>query len=349
MNANPAAAPSALTGIGPQRIVALTEETTEWLYLLGQQHRLVGVSGYTVRPPQARHEKPRISSFLDGKIDKIIALEPDLVIGFSDMQAALADKLIRAGLNVWITNQRSVAQIEHTVLVAAASLLLRRPKGVWAALALLWAFSTPLVGDALMRQVEQQATRQPATSLPRADAIVVLSGMARTVAASAGTPPFVREWGDAVDRFEGGLELWRAQRAPRLILTAGHLPWDLLPESEGHWLRDQAQQRGVPPEAITLTPPVQNTAEEAAAVAALMSQNAAPNPAHILLVTSAFHMPRARALFEAQGLKVTPYPVDFRASQTSFSAQDVLPDAGALVNSSTALREWLGRARYALR
>lgn len=101
---------------GPQRIVALTEETTEWLYLLGQQHRLVGVSGYTVRPPQARHEKPRISSFLDGRIDKIVALEPDLVIGFSDMQAALADKLIRAGLNVWVTNQRSLTEISHTLL-----------------------------------------------------------------------------------------------------------------------------------------------------------------------------------------------------------------------------------------
>jgi iron complex transport system substrate-binding protein len=110
---SPLHAPSTL---GPQRIVALTEETTEWLYLLGQEHRLVGVSGYTVRPPQARHEKPRISSFLDGKIDRIVALEPDLVIGFSDMQAALADKLIRAGLNVWITNQRSVAQIESTLL-----------------------------------------------------------------------------------------------------------------------------------------------------------------------------------------------------------------------------------------
>ena len=111
--------------IGPRRIVALTEETTEWLYLLGEQHRLVGVSGYTVRPPQARHEKPRISSFLDGKIDRIVALEPDLVIGFSDMQAALADKLIRAGLNVWITNQRSVDEIENTLLTLAQLLGVR--------------------------------------------------------------------------------------------------------------------------------------------------------------------------------------------------------------------------------
>ncbi len=104
---------------GPQRIVCLTEETTEWLYLLGEEARIVGISGYTVRPRRARGEKPRVSAFLDGKIDKIAALEPDLVIGFSDMQAALADKLIRAGLNVFITNQRSVAEIVATLRLVA--------------------------------------------------------------------------------------------------------------------------------------------------------------------------------------------------------------------------------------
>ena len=81
--------------------------------------RIVGISGYTVRPRRARDEKPRVSAFLDGKIDKIVALEPDLVIGFSDMQAALADKLIRAGLNVFITNQRSVAEIFATLRLVA--------------------------------------------------------------------------------------------------------------------------------------------------------------------------------------------------------------------------------------
>ena len=104
---------------GPQRIVCLTEETTEWLYLLGQEQRIVGISGYTVRPRQARQDKPRVSAFLDGRIDRILALEPDLVIGFSDMQAALADKLIRAGLDVLITNQRSIAQIEATLRLVA--------------------------------------------------------------------------------------------------------------------------------------------------------------------------------------------------------------------------------------
>jgi len=110
----PASTPS-----GPRRIVALTEETTEWLYLLGEEHRLVGISGYTVRPKRARQEKPRVSAFLDGRIDRIVALEPDLVIGFSDMQAALADKLIRAGLNVLVTNQRSVAEIFGTLRLVA--------------------------------------------------------------------------------------------------------------------------------------------------------------------------------------------------------------------------------------
>ena len=105
--------------MGPQRIVCLTEETTEWLYLLGEEARIVGISGYTVRPRRARLEKPRVSAFLDGKIDKIVALQPDLVIGFSDMQAALADKLIRAGLNVFITNQRSVPEIFATLRLVA--------------------------------------------------------------------------------------------------------------------------------------------------------------------------------------------------------------------------------------
>ena len=105
---------------GPRRIVCLTEETTEWLYLLGEQDRIVGISGYTVRPRRARDEKPRVSAFLDGKIDKILALEPDLVIGFSDMQAALADQLIRAGLDVLVTNQRSVAQVFGTLRLVAS-------------------------------------------------------------------------------------------------------------------------------------------------------------------------------------------------------------------------------------
>lgn len=97
--------------IGPQRIICMTEETTEWLYLLGQEHRIVGISGYTVRPARARQEKPRISAFTSAKIDKILALQPDCVLGFSDLQADIASTLIRQGVQVTIFNQRSVAEI----------------------------------------------------------------------------------------------------------------------------------------------------------------------------------------------------------------------------------------------
>jgi iron complex transport system substrate-binding protein len=95
----------------PARIVCLTEETVETLYLLGEQDRIVGVSGYTVRPPQARREKPRVSAFISADIPKILALEPDLVLAFSDMQADIVAALIRAGVAVHAFNQRDVAGI----------------------------------------------------------------------------------------------------------------------------------------------------------------------------------------------------------------------------------------------
>lgn len=106
--------------LGPQRIVCLTEETTEWLYLLGQESRIVGISGYTVRPKRARAEKPRVSAFLSAKIDKIIDLKPDCVIGFSDLQADIAAELIRKGIQVTVFNQRSVAEIFSMMYQVAA-------------------------------------------------------------------------------------------------------------------------------------------------------------------------------------------------------------------------------------
>ena len=106
--------------LSPQRIVCLTEETTEWLYLLGQEARIVGISGYTVRPARARQEKPKVSAFLSAKIDKILALEPDCVFGFSDLQADIAAALIRQGVQVTVFNQRSVAEIFSMMYQVAA-------------------------------------------------------------------------------------------------------------------------------------------------------------------------------------------------------------------------------------
>ena len=99
----------------PRRIICLTEETTETLYLLGEQDRIVGVSGYTVRPPEAR-QKPKVSAFINAKFDKIVALNPDLVFAFSDLQADIAAELIRRGITVFTFNQRSIAEIMEMIL-----------------------------------------------------------------------------------------------------------------------------------------------------------------------------------------------------------------------------------------
>jgi len=104
----------------PQRIICMTEETTEWLYLLGQSHRIAGISGYTVRPKIARAEKPRVSAFTSAKIDKILALQPDCVFGFSDLQADIAATLIRHGVQVTVFNQRSVDEIFSMLYQVAA-------------------------------------------------------------------------------------------------------------------------------------------------------------------------------------------------------------------------------------
>jgi len=97
-----------MTAIYPERIVCLTEEPTEVLYALGEERRIVGISGFTVRPARARQQKPRVSAFTSANVDRILELAPDLAIGFSDMQADIAQALIRSGVEVWISNHRSV-------------------------------------------------------------------------------------------------------------------------------------------------------------------------------------------------------------------------------------------------
>ena len=113
----------------PGRIVCLTEETVETLYLLGEQDRIVGISGYVVRPPQARREKPRVSAFTSANIDKIVALKPDLVLTFSDLQADIATDLIRRGLDVHAFNQRSVAGILDMIRTVGAMVPI--VTGIW--------------------------------------------------------------------------------------------------------------------------------------------------------------------------------------------------------------------------
>lgn len=134
----------------PSRIVCLTEETTETLYLLGEGDRIVGVSGYTARPPEARR-KPRVSAFINARFDKIAALDPDLVLAFSDLQADIARELIRRGYPVYTFNQRSVAEILQMIRIVGG--LVGRAEA----------------GDALATQMEAglDAIRARAAALPR--------------------------------------------------------------------------------------------------------------------------------------------------------------------------------------
>jgi iron complex transport system substrate-binding protein len=135
----------------PERIVCLTEETTETLYQIGEERRIVGISGYTVRPPRARREKPRVSAFLSARTEKILELEPDLVLGFSDLQADIARDLARAGLNVVLFNQRSVDEILSMILQLASLV------------------GAPEKGNALVKSLEAnlQAIREAASRFPR--------------------------------------------------------------------------------------------------------------------------------------------------------------------------------------
>jgi len=232
-----------------------------------------------------------------------------------------------------------VAPFFILTILTLIGLVLRRLWFGIASLALLWALSLPIVADSLWRILEQQSVRPLAKAAPAASAIVVLSGMTRMVQGEEGA---VRGWADGADRFWAGLELYKAGRAPKLIFTGGQMPWAKSEKTEGQWLRDQALAVGVPEANILVTRPVSNTSQEAQAVSQLLPGQP------VLLVTSAFHMPRAYAIFQAAGLQVYPFPVDLRVTQRDLTILDFVPSAKALDRTSDALREWLGRSFYAM-
>lgn len=209
---------------------------------------------------------------------------------------------------------------------------------------LLVAASTPVVSERLVAVSERGLVRANAADAPIVDAIVVLGGM--TSAAPGGDGQRF-EWADGVDRMMGGLELLRAARAPRLIFTRGQVPWMRALPPEGEFLRAQAVAFGVPSAQLALTRVASNTAEEALAVRALTDSLGIGT--RILLVTSAYHIPRAARLFEREGFVVTPFPVDFRQNLRARTPMDFLPDAEALDDTDRVLREFIGRGYYALR
>ncbi len=205
----------------------------------------------------------------------------------------------------------------------------------------LWLFSMPVVGDGLMRFVEGGSFRVAVASLPKADGIVVLSGMIDQV---KGAPR--GEWNGAVDRFEGGIDLFRAGKAPLLVFTRGQIPWQTDAVPEGELLKPRAVALGIPASAIRLTGKAENTADEALESKKLFGLETGV-PKKIILVTSAFHMQRAAMLFEHAGFEVIPFRVDYRtADRYGATVLRYLPDYESLDNSATALRELLGRLFY---
>jgi uncharacterized SAM-binding protein YcdF (DUF218 family) len=206
---------------------------------------------------------------------------------------------------------------------------------------LLFLLSIPLTSNYLIRSVEQFQTRRLVSEVGTGDAIVVLSGMLTSAPLAGGG--FISEWIDP-DRFFAGIELIKASKAPIVIFTGGKMPWTSN-KPEGEVLKEYAVQFGVPAGRIILTSIVENTEDEAREV-----QKYLGSAKKVILVTSAFHMHRAEALFVAHGLEVIPFPVDFKVdASSSLTVLDVLPNASSLKGSEMAMREWYGRAYYLLK
>lgn len=229
-----------------------------------------------------------------------------------------------------------------SLLCLLAGLLWRRRWLLWVGVLVFLVFSMPVVSERLMRAVEGSRGRAPVGHVEKADAIVVLSGMLVQV---DGAP--LGEWGDAVDRFDGGIDLFRAGKAPLIVFTRGQVPWEPTAVPEGELLARRAVQLGVPQSAIRLTGVVGNTADEALAASVLLGGTKKVAGKRIILVTSAFHMQRALFLFEHAGFVVEPFRVDFQSSDKSrVTVLSFLPNGDALAKSERALREVIGLLFY---
>jgi uncharacterized SAM-binding protein YcdF (DUF218 family) len=208
------------------------------------------------------------------------------------------------------------------------------------ALAVLWICSLPVTGDGLIRLLERRYPVIPVAEAGPADAIIVLGGILGP-AHRAGTIP---NWTESVERFEAAVALMAANRAPQLVFTGARRSWLDGETTEGEELRKLAVARGVPAEKILVTRFIDNTATEAAAVAERVK---AGRLQRVILVTTAWHMPRAVYLFRKAGVECIPFPVDFRADAgRPWGWSDFVPSAGGWAGTETALRELYGYAFY---
>ena len=201
--------------------------------------------------------------------------------------------------------------------------------------------SLPVVSNKLVAYLESDYQLSKPSNIASADAIVVLSGMIRTVNSKEGLD---YEFSEASDRIFAGINLFKEKKAPKLILTRGKLPWSVgIPE--GEYLKEIAIINGISENNILLTENVENTDQEAKAIKKLLSED----KPKVILVTSAFHMPRAQIVLEAAGINVVPFPVDFQRGISKLTFMSFMPSASALSKTSFFVREMIGRIYYNLK
>jgi len=201
--------------------------------------------------------------------------------------------------------------------------------------------SLPIISNKLIFYLEKDYSLQSIKDVSKSDAIVVLSGMISTIKTKE---KLSYEFNGSIDRILSGIDLIKKDKASFLILTNGKMPWSIgIPE--GEYLKDFSIKYGIPEDKILLTDDVQNTDQEAKAVAKLLNTN----KANIILVTSAFHMPRAKKVFEAANIKVIPFAVDFKTQIKKITIIDFIPSANSLKDTSHFFREMIGRLYYNLK
>ena len=223
-------------------------------------------------------------------------------------------------------------------IVILIGLIKNKKKIIYIAIGVLYIISTPIFSNNFFKLVEGSEYRKPISAIDSADAIVVLSGMLEIN--EVGDSTYI-EWGDP-DRFFGGIALFKAGKAQKLVFTGGKMPWDKVNKTEGEVLKEYAIANGIETNKIFVTKDVENTADEAVAVKGLISPSK-----RIILVTSAYHMYRAKRLFEKQGFIVIPYKVDYKNSNNKVvTILDFLPSADNLKTTEIGIREIIGRLFY---
>ena len=234
-----------------------------------------------------------------------------------------------------------VSPLGLLIALMLLALVFRRQWPVYVALMVLLVCSFPLTARSIWVGLESEYQYQPPTRVPQADAVLVLSGMLGGFETEDG---YVTEWGDP-DRFFVGLQLVKLGKADRLIFTRGQMPWSDSPP-EGELLKQKALEMGISPQQILLTSIVSNTAEEASAVKGLMAEYGLNK---IILVTSSFHLPRAKLLFDRAEVETYPYPTDFKAASRDITWLHFIPSADAFRDTSSGIREYIGRLYYWLK